>query len=323
MLQSIEKLSPADGRIEGTYAAHDGWIPMPIDPTTVQARFFLGDPLSGPLVWLFHSAQAAAGTEEPRPEKPPAPHLHRTPTFRIALGDQPRQMLLNNRWYGKGEYFLLDANKSYTDPNGIEGFDTLLIFADRRGMHPAMKATAGLPSGELIAFNARLFAPFGEGLSSLHVTNDQAVGGAAISARDGLDHGGQASGSLTDRAQWTALSDGSKVAVVRMGDAACGPAVIMSANAPGAVEAPAARCGADMLRVIAEGSCTIDGRLYETGAFVASAAGSPVGEVVHGPQGSTQLIVVGDRRGWAPVDDHGATIDFPRLKEIARAMAPA
>ena len=132
MLRTAETSQRIDGRIEGSFDAHDGWTAMPVDPSTLQLRIFLGDPLSGPLIWLFNGAPVES-------QWPPSPHLHRTPTFRIALGKQQRQMSLNNSWYGSGDYFLLDANKVYTDPNGIEGFQTLLMFADRRGMHPVRR----------------------------------------------------------------------------------------------------------------------------------------------------------------------------------------
>jgi hypothetical protein len=95
------------------------------------------------------------------------------------------------------------------------------------------------------------------------------------------------------------LSDGSLVAAVFLGDAT-GPAVILSKNAPNAVENPAGRPATDMLRLIVKGSCTIGERTYEAGSFVATEAGALVDTVVHGPEGSAQLLVVSDRRSWTP-----------------------
>jgi hypothetical protein len=54
---------------------------------------------------------------------------------------------------------------------------------------------------------------------------------------------------------------------------------------------------------------------------VATEAGSPAEQVVHGPAGSTQLLVVSDRRRWAPVDDHGIPVASDRIREIERILA--
>jgi hypothetical protein len=325
MLQVAEDIRPIDGRIEGGYAAHDGWTSMPVDPTTLQLRIFLGDPQSGPLAWLFKGAPLEPEAREARLSLMRQPglgrHLHRTPTFRVALGDGPDQMFLNNSWYGSGEFFLLDANKIYTDPNGVDGFETLLVFADRRGMHPVRNdITAGMSSDELIAHHARRFTPFGAGLSALHTANAEAVAGIALSTED-LGHGDPARGSIDDDSGWRRLSDGSMVAAALMG-AANGPAVIMTRNAPNAVESPPGRCGGDMLRVIAKGGCRIGERVYKAGSFVATEAGSPVDEVAHGPEGSTQLLVVSDRRNWAPIRESGAQASSLRMSEIDRILAP-
>jgi len=297
---------------------------MPVDPTTLQLRIFLGDPMSGPLVWLFNGAplepEARAVREAHLSQPGAGRHHHRTPTFRVAFGEQPRQMLLNNSWYGKGEYFLPDANKGYTDPTGMEGFQTLLVFADRRGMHPVRNDhTAGMNSDELIAHNVQKFTPFGEGLVSQHITDDEAVAGIALSF-DKLEHGFPARGSIEDHTGWIRLSDGSMFAAAFMGDAA-GPAIFMTENAANAEECPAARCGGDMLRVIVRGSCRIGERVYEAGAFVALEAGAALEPVIHGPQGSTQLIVVSDRRRWAPIDEDGNPVRSDRVAEIRHVLS--
>ena len=238
----------------------------------------------------------------------------------MALGDQAKQLYLNNAWYGPGDYFLLEANKVYTDPHGVAGYRQLLIFGDRRGMHPAAKDTAGMSSDELAAWNANLFGSFGGGLPSVHAHNDDATMGAAITTHEKLDHGGQARGSFSDPSDWSGLSDGSRVAGVFMGDEAAGPAVVMTVNAPGAAE-PAGVCGADLVRLVARGSCTIGGRRYPAGSYLACEAGADMGEVVHGPQGSTQIIVASDRRGWAPSDEGGVRASSRRLDEIDRILS--
>ena len=314
MLQSVEAARRVDGRIEGAIGDAEGWAPYSPDPQhTRQTRFMLGDPESGPLVWLFE------GNPVERPDgkdhTAPYPHLHRTATFRVALGDQPRQLYLNNAWYGPGEYFLLDANKVYTDPHGLDGYRQLLIFGDRRGMHPAAKDTAGMSAEDLVAWNTRMFGSFEGGLPTVHPHNDEATFGASITTHETLGHGAQARGSFSDPSDWAVLSDGSRVAGVFMGDRLAGPAVVMTVNAPGAVEPPGVS-GADMFRLIARGSCTIGGRVCTAGSFVACEAGAGLKEVVHGPDGCTQLLVTSDRRHWAPEDGRGVRARSSRLDEI-------
>lgn len=324
MLQIAENIAPVAGRIEGSYEAHDGWSAMPVDPTTLQLRIFLGDPESGPLVWLFNGAPLDAESRAIREAHLRQPgagrHLHRTPTFRIALGEQPEQMLLNNSWYGSGEYFILDANRIYTDPTGMDGFQTLLVFADRRGMHPVRNdPTAQMTSGELIAHHDQRFTPFGSGIRSLHTSDNQAIGGIALTMDGGQRHDFPVRGSVDDRSEWSGLSDGSRIAAVFLGDET-GPAIIMTENAPDTIESPAARCGGDMLRVIVAGSCTIGDTINGPGSFVASETGAAIGQVRHGPEGSLQLVVLGDRRRWKPIDDSGAPVGSARITEIERVL---
>jgi hypothetical protein len=304
-----------NGRIDGAFGATRGWSTLPLEPTTHQVRIFMGDAEAGPLVWLFDGPPIER--DDGATHSKHYAHLHHTPTFRMALGDELQQLLLNNRWYGPGEYFLLDANKRYSDPHSFAGYRELLVFADRRGLNPTSKDNVGQSEAQLLARNNRLFGDFGPGLSRLHTCDDEAVAGAAMSTR-ALDHGRKSNGCIYDQADWATLSDGSRVAAAFMGDGACGPIVIMTENAPGAEE-PAGTCGADLFRLIVRGNCSIGGEPLDAGAFMACEAGAALDAVVHGPQGSTQVLVVADRRFWAPVAG-GAPAGHPRLEEIGARL---
>jgi hypothetical protein len=186
-------------------------------------------------------------------------------------------------------------------------------------MHPVRNdLTAKMTSDELIAHHTQRFTPFGEGLSALHTANEQAVAGIAITTHD-LGRDSLARGSIYDRSAWSPLSDDSLVAAVFLGDAA-GPAIILSKNAPNAVENTAGRSGTDMLRLIVKGNCTIGGRTYEAGSFVATEAGALVDTVVHGPEGSAQLLVVSNRRSWRPTNQGGVSVSYERIREVEQVL---
>jgi hypothetical protein len=322
MLQTPENRRLTDGHIEGGFDDLDGWGTMADLPEIRQFRLYLGEPQSGPFVWLFNEGpkKAAAGQPLPKPHFVP-PHLHRSATFRLVVGDQPRQVLFDNAWHTRGDYILLDANRIYSELTGVDGLKTLLVLSDRRGFAPVNKFTAGMTSDEMLALNTRRFGPFGEGLRCVHTSNDDSILGATITTREKLQHGGRAKGSIDDPSEWATLSDGSRVAAAFLGDPASGPALIMSRNTPRVIEAPAGWWGTDTFRLIVRGSCSIGGRTYRAGSFVASEAGTRQAQVIHGPEGSTQLLVVCDRRNCAPRDEAGVPSNSRRLQEIATVLA--
>ena len=95
----------------------------------------------------------------------------------------------------------------------------------------------------------------------------------------------------------------------------------MSRNAPNALEALAGRYATDMFRLVVEGSCRVGERTYRSHEFVTTAADVDQGPVVHGPEGSTQVVILADRRHWRPLTDDGVPVELPRITEIASLLA--
>jgi hypothetical protein len=325
MLLASEKLTTEEGRVEGSFDSFENWDPVPYAPDVHDKRqqfILLGDETSGPAIVLTYSGpEKIARGKEFYSSIPP--HLHRSPTFRISLGHQNEQMLINNKWFGDGDYWILDANKFYNDPNGNDGCAIFNVFADRRGVFPVFRLKPGMTREQMDAYAMTLLTPPLDATYAYHDKNEDAVAGAAISTRDGLDHGGQARGSIHDQTGWTLLSDGSRVAVVAIGDPTSGPLIIMTANQPGTLEAPALRYEVDTFRMIARGTCSIGDREYGEGEFVAPPAGTEIPPVSHGAEGSIQLMVISDRRGWRPVDYDGTPVVSARWDEIAKVLALA
>ena len=162
MLKSCEPLQPTDGRIEGQMDDREGWSVLragpPFDVGIRELRMFLGDKESGPIVWLLHFPRFEFPPDMPRPESIEAPtHRHRSPTWRMSLGDQPRQTLIDHRWVGKNDWYLLDANQVYSEQVGVDGAKNVLVFADRRGIPSMYKDTEALDAQALVDVDARVY----------------------------------------------------------------------------------------------------------------------------------------------------------------------
>jgi hypothetical protein len=164
---------------------------------------------------------------------------------------------------------------------------------------------------------------YGENDFSLHESDDDATTALAATFAE-IPSPARLFGSIHDDADWAELSDGSRVAAVFLDNAVSGPMVLLTNNAPGVVEAPAGSYGDDRMRLIMKGSCTIGDREFHAQDFRATEAGIVEGPVVHGPEGSSQVVVYADRRHWLPILDGGtsATEECPRLGEIATVLEP-
>jgi hypothetical protein len=128
-------------------------------------------------------------------------------------------------------------------------------------------------------------------------------------------------GSFDDQG-WARLSDGSKMAALFMGVPTTGPMVLLSHNAPGAVEAPAGTYTTETLRLILKGSCSVGDRSLGSGAWRVTDSNVAQGPVVHGPQGSMQLLFFADRRGWFPTNAGDSAVVLPRMSEQAGVLGP-
>lgn len=312
---------PSNGRIEGSYAHRTGWSPIKTAVEATSLRIYLGDEHDGPLVWAFFVGPLETTGNEPRPEfRPAQAHYHRSPTFRVALGSQPKQFKFDQDCYGSDDYILLDANRFYQDPMGVDGAEVLLMFADRRAYPPTNRKIADLSSDEIMDRYAEVYGDFGAAIRQVTKSDDDADLGVSTSSFGKL-RAGRLKGSLQDPSTWSQLPDGSHVAAAVLGSKLGAPLLLMSSNAPGAEESPAGIASSDFYRIVTKGSCTIGDRTYEAGSFVAIEAGMPVGPVVHGPEGSRQIFLAADRRKWRQVNERSEPVPSERQDDIAKVIA--
>lgn len=319
MLRALEPLR-YDTRIEGRVDSFDGWSRTTIDvdgsPAELrQLRLLLGDETTGPVILI--------GSYTPIPSKfwgglpDGLAHLHRSDSFRMEVDDRPESFFkMGPQRIHFGEYYVLPANTIYTDPPGPNGSTAVLFFADRRGAPAVNKRTRSCGADTL-----RQRSSFGEALPIVHTSNDDAVSHLATTFLGSIPPRGF-SGSLFDDSRWTQVSDGSRIAALFMGDPVSGPMVLLSQNSAAATESPAGSYATETFRMILRGSCTVGDRTYEPFEFSATEAGAPHGTVVHGSEGSTQLLFFADRRGWRPTEDAPAHNGARRLEEVADCLAP-
>src|SRR5262249_6028039 len=153
------------------------------------------------------------------------------------------------RRHGFADYYLQPANVSYADPVGPDGMTCFLFFADRRGYPPINRANRSSGSTQLIAqMRASGQSIAVEGQARVHADDRHALSGVRATHTDVPATG--LSASILDDAQWTLLDDGSTISALFLGDPTSGPLILLSHNAPGAVEAPAASYASDMVRVV-------------------------------------------------------------------------
>jgi hypothetical protein len=304
------KFHTAEGVLEGSLSYPQMWNDGE-NGAACLTYVGMGDHLSGPAVALFNFAPGAALRG--------FAHSHRTDTFRIAIGDQPNQVKDGPRWLGHGDFLLMGANEVYVEQTGPDGMVFLVVFADRRGVphgYDVSQEPPDLMSREWPERSKRSFGP--DHFFPVHQGNEDAVVGLATTFADIRHRRPRLYGSMNDDANWTRVSDGSTLCAMFMSDPESGPMVLLSNNAPGAVEASAATYGTDVFRLVISGEVSVDGRIMRARQFRAVAAGGREGRIVHGPQGSTQVLVFADRRGWLPMADHGVTRELcPRMAEVA------
>jgi hypothetical protein len=279
----------------GTATTIDGGFPESADWRVVlypgvggnAKAFALGDPTTGPSILLVTYPEGAPLRHSPA-------HSHRTDTFRVAVGPGAQQFKHGARWLGHGDFVLAGANDRYVETLGTEGLGMFTLKADRRGWPHGYeqdvendKLLAAWPATFEKFFEAKDFWP-------LHQNDDQALHGIKVSfAHDPTQR--RVWGSFSNREGWHVLSDGTEVAVMLLGDTEHGTAVIVSHNPPNAVEIGHHHLGSDTYRLVLDGSVTVGETSFGPGQYRQSSAGSDEEAVVHGPEGSNQVLVLADR----------------------------
>jgi hypothetical protein len=264
--------------------------PIPDDGLLSGAVLRMGDERSGPVV--------ALAIEERRfPRKSPV-HLHKSDSFRMALG-QP--IVVGRTSYDHGEFRLQRADAFYGPEMWTDevGTNQLLIMADRRGLRPYLTSDEDQRRVDLA------------------LADDVSLDGVAMLARDAsVDHAitnnfgaelraGHFDAGFTNTTSWPMLSDGSRVAAIALGDRLGGPLLLCWDRPAEAVPLSGFRFDGDLLRLVVDGSCTIGTRQLGRLGFRLQQAATSMEEWSPGRRGVKELWVVDDRRAWPPIIDPG------------------
>jgi hypothetical protein len=344
VLWTDENFPVVDGVVEGHLDDRDTkWERIFLDRKVL--AMYLGDPTSGPsLVIVDIPPKSVSGDQSPlhqvkaqtrhllpdfvrRPLRSVLSlrggHFHRSDTFRMVLGkNSEHSFSFGRQWHRVGDYRLQSANVRYREWHGDGGCLELIIDSDRRGHPPIDSKIRASSDPEVIRDSLFGAGSYVSNLQEVHTRNEDAVSGLGSTFLRGPSRAGF-SGSFRKH-RWATLSDGSRIAGIVMGDRLTGPMLVLSHNKPGVAEAPAGAHSTEVLRFVLEGTCTIGDRSYGPGAWRMTDAGVVEGPVVHGPEGSTQLVLFADRRGWIPdaAVEGSARESDARFAEIAAVLAP-
>ncbi|MCU4186633.1 hypothetical protein K6U06_19875 [Acidiferrimicrobium sp. IK] len=218
--------------------------------------------------------------------------MHKSDTFRMALG---APIIVGRRSYEHGEFRVQKADTFYGPElwNDEIGTNQLLLVADRRGVKPYLADAGGqIHVDQALANDVNL-----EGITLLG--RDDKVDHQVGTNFAAVIHAGHFDAGFDDTDAWPELADGSRVAVIAIGDTDHGPAIVCWDRPPGAPGLPAIELRADLLRLVVTGSCTIGPRALGPLGFVLQQAGSVHDPSTPGPDGSRELWILAGRNPWS------------------------
>jgi hypothetical protein len=287
-----------DGYSELSFREPDRWWSMSTSNTASRVAgtalnsggILLGDDETGPAVLLL-----ALGPGVTPPDAPA--HMHASDNWRMSLlGNLP----MGPDRYDPGEFRFQEGWKPYASDNYAHGPDggwTLLVFGDRRGM----RVRHVRHEGPDITPMDRLLAEW-MGVRGDLVSNDPAdtAGPAALATTlDEFRRGARLNASFADTEHWMSF-DGLDVMAGAIGERETGPVIVLAKVAAGRPGLSGAAFDCDVLRVVASGSCVLDGKEYVAGDMRVQSAGVPLGDVTAGPDGADEVIIIADRRRLDP-----------------------
>jgi hypothetical protein len=289
-------------------------VGLAVDPDEVQLSFRrpplsersaapvligMGDPTAGPLVGLFYDAPSTPEQLAGPPDLAPA-HSHPCDNFRVVMKGE---LWVGQERYHHGEFRLQRTGRPYGrdgDAPHSEGNWRIIFFADRRGhrVRPTnQQLRAEYASAEAIA---RTKEHFGAVLPVVLADEDDGVDGLVTTITKPFSRLGHIDSSFEESGEWEPVGDGGRITVSLMGVHDVGPVVLLQRTPPGAVATPAMTFGSDVFRCVIRGSYQRAGETVQMGDTLTRAEGRPWEQVVAGPDGLDEVIIVGDRRGAYP-----------------------
>jgi hypothetical protein len=272
----------------------------PLSERSARPAFIgMGDPVVGPLLGLFFDAPSTPEQLAAPPDLAPA-HSHPSDNFRIVMKGE---LWVGQERYHHGELRLQRTGRPYGrdgDAPHPEGNWRIIFFADRRGhrLRPTNAALrAKYASPEAIAGTK---ARFGALLPAVLADEDDGVEGLVTTIAKPFSKVGHVDASFDESDQWQPVGNGGRMAVSLMGVHDIGPAVVLQRTPPGRVATPAATFASDVFRCVISGSYQHAGETVQMGDILVQAEGRPWEEVVAGPEGLDEVVIIGDRRGAVP-----------------------
>lgn len=265
------------------------------NPFDVTALLF-GDELKGPALLFF--------SVNPGVSLPDAPaHAHASDNFRMSLrGVLP----MGSERYGPGEFRLQRGWKAYASDNyanGPQGGWSVLLFGDRRGVRTRHVSADAPPHDAADQLLAEWLGITGDLTSSDPADTS---GPSAISTNLGQFRGARVNSSFARAGDWPTVSPGVRSAGSLLGDPTSGPVLLLVDSDAAAATSRGQVFDTEVFHLVVSGTCSIDGVEHTAGDMRLVPAGCRVPEVVAGPDGLQEMVVLGDRRGAAvPVPTTG------------------
>jgi hypothetical protein len=261
----------------------------------------MGDPVAGPLVGLFFDAPSTPEQLAGPPDLAPA-HSHSCDNFRICMKGE---LWVGRERYHHGEFRLQQAGRPYGsdgDAPHPEGNWRIISFADRRGYavrptNPELRAQYAAATREASQ------GPLADVVPVVLDDEDPGVVGMATNLSTPLSRLGHIDGTFADADGWDDIDDASKIAGAMLGLPDLGPVVLLISTPAGRTATPGCAFDADTFRLVAGGSCRVGDDELVMGDMRIHAGGVPWREVVAGPRGLHQVLIIGDRRGARPDAD--------------------
>lgn len=306
MLKIAGRESVDDEVVDMSFAEARSWTDPPfladITEEMRQAHFAavtFGADRVGPALYIF---AMEPGSNYPDGEA----HMHASDNWRISLkGELP----VGRKNYGPGEFRFNAGWRPYPSDNGAQGPEggwSAVFFADRRGTAVRPVSTSLTEDQAAVFEGAALVSDWAEVGGDAVDLEDTADESCLLTTFGSLNNSGYLNGSFDERENWCHDDAGRAVAGALMGHATMGPIVLLSHAPAGPTEVPDRTLDTDIVRIVVNGSCTVDGKDYRAGEIRLQKAGAPAGPTVAGDGGVDEVVILGDRRVvFASLRDQG------------------
>lgn len=294
MFRTTAEAVASDAHADLSFRRPTGWMPFPGCGDDCSISFvLLGDEEAGPCVFL---SWAAANTDFPLSY----PHTHATDNWRMSVLGQCR---MGPEIYKEGQFRLQEGWKYYPSDDvcqGPEGGWQFLVMADRRGMRvrgatPDLEVESQRENAGLRAVCEELGCR-GDVFTDAETSGPSAIASNIVPPAPPKLRMGKLNGSFADSHLWPEVSAATRASATLFGDIDRGPVLVVADTRANECAMPASRFDTEVMRLVVEGSCEVDGQRYEAGDMRVQYAGKDSGPVQALENGLKEVLLFGDRR---------------------------